>query len=284
MTQQKPITTSQYLDDIIKTYDSPDMAKAHWEDILSQLEKNTKRKCSRTLVNKRVRKLYAKGQWTPQGETPQLPPAQEPIIRIDQPEEKPILTEPETTKGEVLPEPKPMAKGEKPQGEKPAEGEVTDEERQQLKPILARSIKRTFGIVSEGLLKLSEDAGLSDQEADDSVVLLEVALSKWTGTSLGKYYFETTLVLHFGSIAGRSLLAWREKRDKDAKAQEIRDAEERQERQEQQKAREQQEQESQKKSREKPEEKPMLTKEKPFTGDKPKFLEGEHPTTEVNPT
>jgi len=260
---KRPVTTSQLLDAFIKEYKSPENAKEHWQDILKALDEKHGRKCSRTLVNKRVRKLYSKGQWTPEGEKPRLPPAEEAIIKVGTPEQKEILPEPEPQpEGEVLPEPRPQAEKEKPSAE---EG-ITEDEHTQLKPILARSIKRTFGIVTETLLKLSEDAGLSDEEADDSLVLLDIALAKWTGTQLGKYYFETTLVLHFGSIAGRTLLAYREKRAKDAAQRE----EEERRRQAQQKEEEKPKEEQPPK---KSEEKPALSKEKPFTKP-PAFLTG----------
>jgi hypothetical protein len=258
---KKPITASQLLDNLIKEYTSPEAAKEHWQDILKALDEKHHRKCSRTLVNKRVRKLYSKGYWTPEGEKPQLPPAQEPILKIETPETKEILPEPEPARGEVLPEPTPKAEGEQ---EKPsAEEGITEDERAQLKPILSRGIKRTFGLVAETLMKLSEDAGLSDQEADDSLVLLDIALARWTGTQLGKYYFETTLVLHFGSIAGRTLLMWREKRDKESTAKE--------EEERRTKAMDEEPEEQPQKKLEPEPEKPILTKEKPYTT-KPGFL------------
>lgn len=273
--EKKPVTTSSFLDDIIKTYNSPEEAKQHWQDILTAL-KEKKRTCSRALINKRVRKLYSKGFWTPEGEKPALPIAQEPIIKIDQPETHEILEEPKLKS--TLPEPKPIIETTEPktgEEEPRTAGELTEEEKAKLRPIMVRSIKRTFGVVTDGLLKLGEKAGITEQESDDCITLLEIGLVKWTGTALEKYYFETTAILHFGSLAGKVFIANREKKaEENAKREE----EDRRKKAMEEKPKE----EPQKKSEPKPEEKPMLTKEKPYTK-APAFLTGaiEQPTGEA---
>ncbi len=276
--EKKPTTVSELLDDIIKTYASPQEAKQHWQDILTAL-KTKDRTCSRALINKRVRKLYAKGFWTPEGEKPALPLAQEPIIKVDQPETREILEEPKQKS--TLPEPKPIIETEEPlkTGEEPRQaGELTEEEKAKLRPIMVRSIKRTFGVVTDGLLKLGEKAGITEQESDDCITLLEIGLVKWTGTALEKYYFETTAILHFGSLAGKVFIANREKkREEDAK---------REEEDRRKKAMEETPKEDpQKKLPEaKPEEKPKLTKEKPYSSP-PAFLTGaiDQPSEVKNP-
>ena len=263
--EKKLVTTSEILDGIIKTYTSPEEAKQHWQDILTAL-KPKNRSCSRALINKRVRKLYSKGFWTPQGEKPALPTAQEPIIKIDQPETHEILKEPEQKK--TLAEPKPMIETETEptagEEQQRKEGELTEEEKAKLRPIMVRSIKRTFGVVTDGLLKLGEKAGITEQESDDCITLLEIGLVKWTGTALEKYYFETTAILHFGSLAGKVFIA---NREKNAAEKAVREEEERRKQ-----AMEKPKEEPQKKL-EPPKEKPQLTKEKPYSSP-PAFLTG----------
>lgn len=273
--EKKPVTISELLDNLIKAYASPEEAKKNFQKILDDLKATHGKSCSRALINKRVRKLYSKGFWTPEGEKPALPAAQEPIIKIDQPETREILEEPKSKS--TLPEPKPIIETEEAPktGEEPRQaGELTEEEKAKLRPIMVRSIKRTFGVVTDGLLKLGEKAGITEQESDDCITLLEIGLVKWTGTALEKYYFETTAILHFGSLAGKVFIA---NREKSAAEKAIREEEERRKQAEKPK------EEPEKKLDPPTEEKPQLTKEKPYTK-KPAFLTGaidQPPTAEV---
>lgn len=252
--KKKRITTSSLIDKIIqdRNFKSPSQATEAWQSILAELQRRFKRKASRTLVRKRVKKLALKGLWEkgiPSGE-PTLPPAQRPLFKIEEP--KPPPKEEEKPPEEEKPSTPSLEPAKKEEAKEELAKELTDEEIEKLRPILIRSVKRTFSVFTEALMKLSEKAGLTEQEADDSVVLLEIAMCKYVSPdALGKYYFETTAVMHFGSIAGRAILEWREKKAREE--EETQKLIEKEKRKEEEARKKVEEEEARKKSEQKPE-------------------------------
>lgn len=94
------------------------------------------------------------------------------------------------------------------------------EEQRQLREITKRAIKRFFGIALEEGLGLGKDLGLTDQEAEDTEVLVMLMLAKYVAIEVKENLLEIASGLHFGSIGLKILVAWIKKKRAEGKEKE----------------------------------------------------------------
>lgn len=145
-----------------------------------------------------------------------MPKAEEPIVKIP---EISIIEEEEIPTTEYIPPEEEELQYIPPEIEKeipkpPEEIKPIPPEVEELRPIFLRSIKRGFNIVTDRIAEIPE-ASLNEEEADDTMTLINLLLLKYTPTALSQYYLEITALTHFGTIIADRILLWRRKPKKE---------------------------------------------------------------------
>ena len=83
-----------------------------------------------------------------------------------------------------------------------------------LRPIFQRSVKRLGDVVIQRFAKVKEGS-ISRQEAIDTEILVFAIIAKYGHIALEAYYLEVTSLMHFSSLALRTLAQRREQREKE---------------------------------------------------------------------